>query len=220
MGFINQCFSSIVDNTVTHLVYIWDTNGKQGFYYWNQNKINGHIKILTCSNTQTGYLQIIYCITVPILFDLDFQIREPKLAHENYVKDMYSFENNNCSYTEHMQSIIDHLINLQMSDQGPDGPHKMGTETQSCNSSDRHLKQGVTPHVAVCPSFRLHLSDTFSDVVIHDFNNKHKTKGYLAHQDTKFSFIGPDREPIDTNSLDTYMAMARIIRSTGVSDYK
>ena len=56
---------------------------------------------------------------------------------------MHSFENNNCSYTEHMQSIIDHLTDLQTSDQGPGEPDKIDTETQICNSSDRHLKQEI-----------------------------------------------------------------------------
>ena len=117
-----------------------------------------------------------------------------------------------------MQSVIDHLINLQTSDQGPGGPDETNTETQSCNSIDRHLKQVITPHVVVCLSSSPHLSDTTNDAVVHDFNNENKTKGYLALQDTEFLFIGPDREPIDTNSLDTYMNMARIIRSTGVPD--
>ena len=40
-----------LDNTVTHLVYIYDTNGKQGFCYWNQNKTNGQAQILTYSDT-------------------------------------------------------------------------------------------------------------------------------------------------------------------------
>ena len=73
VGFTNQCFLSTVDNTVTHLEYIWDTNSKQGFYYWNQNQLNRQIKIFSCSDTQVGYLQIVHCITIPILFNLEFK---------------------------------------------------------------------------------------------------------------------------------------------------
>ena len=58
----------------------------------------------------------------PILFDLNFQTCEPKLAYENYSKEIYSFENNNCSHTD--------LIELQTSDQGPVGPVETDTETQ------------------------------------------------------------------------------------------
>ena len=95
-------------------------------------------------------------------------------------------QNNNCSYTEHMQSIIDHLIELKTGDQGPVGPVETGAETQSYNSIDRDLKQGITHHVAVCLLFQPNLSDVSNDTVIHDFNDKNKTKGYLALQDTEF----------------------------------
>ena len=106
VGFTNQFFSNTVDNTVTHLVYIWDANGKQGFYYRKQNKTNGNIKIYICSDTQVGFLQILYYTTVPILFNLNFKECEPKLVYENHVKDMYCFKNYDCSYSEHMQSVI------------------------------------------------------------------------------------------------------------------
>ena len=107
-----------------------------------------------------------------------------------------------------------------MSDQGPSGPDDADTEKQSSSSIDRHLKQEINPHVAVCPLSLPHLSDTFSEAVVHDFNDKNKTKAYLSLKDTEFSFIGPDREHIETNSLETYVDMASTFRSTGVPNYK
>ena len=71
---------------VYNTLYIWDTNGKQGFYYWNQNKLNMQKQNFTCIDTQ---LQIFYCITVPILFDLDFQICEPKWYIKLYQRHVF-----------------------------------------------------------------------------------------------------------------------------------
>ena len=47
-----------------------------------------------------------------------------------------------------------------------------------------------------------------------DFNYPDKRIGYLNQAPTEFSFIGPDREPIDINSIDKLLHVADIILGT------
>ena len=49
-----------------------------------------------------------------------------------------------------------------------------------------------------------------------DFNYPEKKFGYLTQAATNFSFIGPDREPVDISSIDTLLKVADCILSTGV----
>ena len=53
-----------------------------------------------------------------------------------------------------------------------------------------------------------------------DFNYPDKRTGYLTQEQTDFSFIGPDREPVELNSIDTLLNIADIIRHTGQPNYK
>ena len=53
-----------------------------------------------------------------------------------------------------------------------------------------------------------------------DTNYPHKTKGHIAVESTPFQFIGPDRAPIDCDSVDQYLDIARIVRQSGLSNYK
>ena len=53
-----------------------------------------------------------------------------------------------------------------------------------------------------------------------DINYPHKTKGYIAVESTPFEFIGPDRAPVKFDSVDQYLEMARIIRHSGLPNYK
>ena len=166
VGFTNRFLPDTGGDTITQLVYIWDTDGKQGFYSWEQNNLNGNIKVYVCSDPQVGLLKILYYAMVPIGFHSTFNELEPKLAYESYVKDVCCYKNYGCSYTEHMQSVIDHLIDLQTNDQSPRGPHKSNIKTQSHDDIDIPSQLQATTHTVVRPSFRPHLSDAFNDVVV------------------------------------------------------
>ena len=62
------------------------------------------------------------------------------------------------------------------------------------------------------------LSEQFTPSV--DINDPHKTTGYLAHDSTAFEFIGPDRLPWCMDTVDQYVAVAKIIQSTGLPNYR
>ena len=53
-----------------------------------------------------------------------------------------------------------------------------------------------------------------------DINDPHKTMGYLAHDATDFCFVGPDRLPQSIDTVDQFVAVAKIIQSTGLPNYK
>ena len=53
-----------------------------------------------------------------------------------------------------------------------------------------------------------------------DFNYPDKKVGYLTQVQTDFTFIGPDREPVKLDSIDTLLNIANIIRDTGQPNYK
>ena len=53
-----------------------------------------------------------------------------------------------------------------------------------------------------------------------DINDPHKTTGYLAHDSTDFEFTGPDRFPLCLDTVDQYVAVVKIIQSTGLHHYR
>ena len=56
--------------------------------------------------------------------------------------------------------------------------------------------------------------------LITDFNYPDKKFGYLTQAATDFSFTGPDREPVEISSIDTFLKVANCILSTGVPNYR
>ena len=53
-----------------------------------------------------------------------------------------------------------------------------------------------------------------------DINDPHKTTGYLAHDETDFCFVGPDRLPQSIDTVEQFVAVAEIIESTNLPNYK
>ena len=54
---------------------------------------------------------------------------------------------------------------------------------------------------------------------LYNINNP-KSKGYIALQTTDFSFIGPDRQAIDTSDVNKYLRMALIMKKSGLPNYR
>ena len=47
-----------------------------------------------------------------------------------------------------------------------------------------------------------------------------KEFGFLAHSDLEFTFIGPGRHPTPLDNIDTYIRAARVIKETGLPNYR
>ena len=56
--------------------------------------------------------------------------------------------------------------------------------------------------------------------LLKDINDPHKTTGYLAHDETDFCFVGPDRLPQSIDTVEQFVAVAEIIQSTNLPNYK
>ena len=56
--------------------------------------------------------------------------------------------------------------------------------------------------------------------LLRDINNLHKTTGYLAHDETDFCFVGPDRLPQSIDNVEQFVAVAEIVQSTNLPNYK
>ena len=53
-----------------------------------------------------------------------------------------------------------------------------------------------------------------------EINDPHMTSGYLAHDSTDFEFIGPDRLLWCIDTVDQYVAAAKNIQATWLSNYR
>ena len=58
------------------------------------------------------------------------------------------------------------------------------------------------------------------DLDIRNYNFKYKDKGHLVLQPTQFELIGPDREVVLIKNADQYLDIARVVLSTGQTNYK
>ena len=56
--------------------------------------------------------------------------------------------------------------------------------------------------------------------LLRDINDPHKTMGYLAHDETNFCFVGPDRFSQSIDTVEQFVAVAEIIQSTNLPNYK
>ena len=90
----------------------------------------------------------------------------------------------------------------------------VNTHTVMSNSEFTALRHHNLPHQC------WQQLDTPSDVVVRDFHNQDKVRGFLPHDSMDFEFIGPDRQPSSNTSLKDYIHMANIIQATGVPNYK
>ena len=140
------------------------------------------------------------------------------------------------SYVKYMVNIIDNLIDaVENSIQKSELPASGRDVSPMCNDQF-HEKMSADACVTS-------IADTEHDIQLvhqpnggsndesdlanrdlrrpnHDFNYPNKTTGYLAQEDTEFKFIGPDRQPVAITSIKQLMAIADVIRSTHVPNYK
>ena len=111
-----------------------------------------------------------------------------------------------------MQGLIDSLIKQQ--DMNDMNYQNYDTTVMISVSSD------VLPSSSVVqPPLASHLNE-LSAVGKQDINDKDKKHGFLAHDNTDFNFIGPDRPPFPLNDIHSYMKVSKVIRETGLPNYR
>ena len=127
--------------------------------------------------------------------------RAAEITYENYCQDSQNYQSQGCSYTEYITKLIDELV-------GTSDFHENDT-----------LAASISPLNKEAPASSELIIHQIPEQVI-DFNDKTKTVGYLALQDTKFSFTGPDRPPVEFHSIEQYLHIADVILNTGLANYK
>ena len=125
------------------------------------------------------------------------------------------------SYTERLHNIIDELTmdgiessnsqstNVKYSNcEGTDQVADKDWTDEYCNL----LPNGLTAHIS-------HSNDSDTSKVKCDAIIPYKTVGFLNHTVPKFSFIGPDRAPVDIKSVEQCLHIAEVIANTGCPNY-
>ena len=207
--FMNKYWADTEVNT--SLVFISDGDSFQKFCYWNQKVGSNEIMISECKGEALGFLQVSHTVQILINFNVCHD-SNPKLAFDNFVKDCNSKNLGFQSYSEYMCHIIDAMI-------------EQIDENTSNDATGRQTVMGAVESTAVrrhiSPDHICHQFDASPDVVIRDFHDQTKTRGFLAHTSMEFKFIGPDRAPPPTTTtLLDYIHMATVIQATGLPNYK
>ena len=145
----------------------------------------------------------------------------PILAYDNYCRDLQIDSYYKCTYEEYITQIIDKLIvrhdldfNCEASRSGQKANYDKFLHTQKPHIVDNDRSYIASEHKN---------NDLTNEVVKKaptDFNYPNKKFGYLAQVATDFSFVGPDREPVEISSIDTLLKVADCILSTGVPNYQ
>ena len=186
----------------THLVFLSDSNTVKKFHFWNHILSSNEIIITECSGEALGFLQ-----TVQVLVNFcGDKESDPRLVHEEYVKDLHSRNRSFKSYPDYILHIIDKTI-----DQIDKNSVKetVNCQTVMCSAECTIVHHHNTP----CNAWNQ--VDTLPDIVVRDFHDPGKTRGFMAHKSMEFQFIGPDRPPPTSTTLSDYINMATIIEATG-----
>ena len=129
-----------------------------------------HLRISGLICEALGFLQVSYAVQILINFD-EYHDSNPRLAFDNFVKDCNSKNLGFQSYSEYMCHIIDAMI-------------EQIDENTSNDATGRQTVMGAVESTAVrrhiSPDHICHQFDAPSDVVIRDFHDSTKTRGFLT----------------------------------------
>ena len=193
------------------------------------DKYDSGYSLKRCGHPPEGYLEVLKVVNCVILetmnvtnhITLNSDINHnPKLVYDNYCKDQQVWQYYICDYITYMTNIIDDLIG------------NADQEITDCNNNHQDNSDEQTPQQKGHSDMTIHLNefieppDTESknvDITKHgakDFNYLDKKIGYLTQVQTDFSFIRPDRKPVELDSIDMLLNIADIIRHTGQPNYR
>ena len=143
----------------------------------------------------------------------------PETVYDNYCKDIRAYEYYGHNYDTYMTNIIDAIIR----EENPDFDNYVASQSDGgfCNTQSIQIHNRASPSgsnlIHIANDDIHHCSD---NGIVADFNYPDKRIGYLNQAPTDFSFIGPDRDPIEIDSVDKLLQTADTILSTGVPNYQ
>ena len=187
------------------VVYVHDpVCCNNGFYY--------------CRYVGQGNLHLIECDHSPIMVNssgqffvkfvsISHEVEDihisPKLAYQDYMKELQTRSKFNLDYTEYMECVIDELI------------IRSGfTKNNACDSNMTRHTPRLSEHILVPKSD----SDSVTDPInhIHDYVTEDayipsQRIGFLSHQKEEFEFVGPDRQPVTIQTVEQCIHWANVI---------
>ena len=199
-----------------------------GFYVCMVDEYGYLHRLLQYTGPWLGLLKVNYTFNISISKvrartggSSDHISSNPTLAYDNYCKDIQTFDHYKCSYEKHITDIIDKLMlaaDLDLGKEINQSTQELIYEKSSQGDILPIVDNDTSNIVRACDERSMNNEKV--ENLITDFNYPDKKFGYLTQAATDFSFIGPDREPVEISSIDTLLKVADCILSTGVPNYR
>ena len=213
-------FYNLINNSDIWYSYIhgYPCGSPGGFYYLEISRNSGHIQVFQCDVHPESHLNVwgslnLYIQPVNFIsYHTPQELLEARRVFDNYRRDLSSQHLYGLTYEAYMDQLI-----VKLSD------HCDNDTDNTDNLQDLTLNQGDTNGgevVNIVNTSNTRRSGIVNSPLCQDINYPTKTKGYIAVESTPFEFIGPDRAPIKCESVEQYLEMARIIRHSGLPNYK
>ena len=213
-------FYNAINNSDTWYCYIhgYPCGSLGGFYLIEIARNNGHMRIFQCDVPPELHLNvwgslILYIQPVILVnFHTPQEILKVRRVFDNYRRDLSIQHLHGLTYEAFMYQLI-----VKLSDSCD---NDIDNTDNSQDSSTNQYDTNECTVVNIDNTSNTRCSGIVSSPVCQDANYPHKTKGYIAVESTPFQFIGPDRPPMKCDSIGQYLEMARIIRHSGLPNYK
>ena len=212
------CIDSIMNSIQCLFLHPAVGDTVQGFYVYN---IDGR-SISRINNIPSGTLEVMFSTTVKVMScnnnNDQLDSHSAKIDFDNEIRSRCKY----CvSHTQMLYNIIDELTMDRVESNTTQSTNDKYSDI--CNSypvvdkywMDEHcnfLPNGLTAHIS--NSNESDTSKVNCDAFIPD-----KTVDFLNHTAGEFSFIGPDRAPVDITSVEQCFHIAEVIDSTGCPNY-
>ena len=211
------------------IIYLIDYHEpcNNGFYFvYETNHVEASLfRCYVCPNLPLHVLRVNVNVRVHrghtvkfdnLAFDTSMQ---PKMAYEDYYKDVCCWDNYKTDYNKHMVKIIDELISIQDNLENTNNwndtalanlVHDSNTTNLNANSDTDCMTEDDLNFCRGAPC-----NSNSPDVNFPD-----KKWGFIVTEENVFSFIGPDRPYPVIKSPQDYIQMAHMIKESGVPNYR
>ena len=206
-------------------IHNFEIKGVKFYYFCGNTDTNA--TLYTCERVPEGTLEIIasswWYIKVKqyhsqrLSDDSKAPQVDPKVVHENYLKDVVVQKFFKLSYVKYMECIIDYLI----AKQSDVDSKQVNKSNDTCTETNTPLTtmDNTSEHSTEWLGGSL-VSHTRWDLSGKDKYLPSKSHGYITLSDDNFTFIGPDRAVCEITDSNQYLHIAEIIRQTGVPNYR
>ena len=216
MGFYDATINADIWYCYIHC-YPFGTPG--GFYLLQISRYDGQIRIFQCVVHPNAPLYVCgsldLCLKSIIMVD-HYRHQDLVYTHrafDDYKRDQFIQHAFGVNYEFYMDQVIVSLIDFQ-------DRHDCDTTEESCDfsfSQHNNIDTKAAVEVSTVDTWCLGIVNS---PLCRDGNYSDKVRGYIAVEPTSSQFIGPDRAPVNLDSIDHYFDVTQIIRQSGLPNYK